>query len=111
MEINEEMIARSKGYFHRTDFINYMLRIDGNPAAMGSLFLNGEEGYIANDFTFPAYRGRGCQLALLNHRLADAVKLGVKTVYTDVMFGSVSHGNMEKVGFKTAFLNTFWIKK
>ncbi|BCG61622.1 hypothetical protein [Paenibacillus sp. URB8-2] len=50
-------------------------------------------------------------MALLNHRLADAVKLGVKTVYTDVMFGSVSHGNMERVGFKTAYLNTFWIKK
>ncbi|MDT3425317.1 hypothetical protein J2Z22_000833 [Paenibacillus forsythiae] len=110
MEISEETLARSKGYFYRPDFVNYMLRIDGNPAAMGSLFLKREEGYIANDYTFPAYRGRGCQLALLKRRLADAVKLGVKTVYTDVVFGSVSHGNMEKAGFKTAFLNTFWMK-
>ncbi|SEO89770.1 hypothetical protein SAMN04487895_11418 [Paenibacillus sophorae] len=105
------MIARYKEYFYRSDFINYMLRIDGNPAAMGSLFLSGEEGYIANDYTFQTYRGRGCQLALLKLRLADAVKLGVKMVYTDVMFGSVSHENMERVGFKTAYLNTFWIKK
>lgn len=36
------------------------------------------------------------------HRLSDAVSLGVKTVYTDVMFGSVYYGNMEGVGFKTA---------
>ncbi|WP_028608554.1 hypothetical protein [Paenibacillus harenae] len=111
MEITEEMIARSKAYFYRPDFINYMLRIDGNPAAMGSLFLHGQEGYIANDYTFNRYRGRGCQLALLKQRLSDAVKLGLKNVYTDVEFGSVSHGNMEKVGFKTAYLNTFWIKK
>ncbi|MDF2647875.1 MAG: hypothetical protein K0Q73_3680 [Paenibacillus sp.] len=111
MEINAAMTERNKAYFYRRNFLNYMLRIDGNPAAMGSLFLNGEEGYIANDYTFKSYRGRGCQLALLKHRLSEAVKLGVKNVYTDVEFGSVSHGNMEKVGFKTAYLNTFWIKK
>lgn len=75
-------------YFYRPNFLNYMLRIEGNPAAM-----------------------RGCQLTLLKHRLSEAVKLGVKNVYTDVEFGSGSHGNMEKVGFKTAYLNTFWIKK
>jgi hypothetical protein len=111
MEINEEMIARTKAYFHRPNFLNYMLSVDGSPAAMGSLFLDGQEGYIANDYTFKSFRGRGCQSALLRYRLSDAVKLGIKTVYTDVEFGSVSHGNMEKAGFKTAFLNTFWIKK
>jgi hypothetical protein len=111
MEINEEMIARAKAYFYSPNFLNYMLRVDGSPAAMGSLFLKGREGYIANDYTFKSFRGRGCQLALLRHRLSDAVKLGVKTVYTDVEFGSVSHGNMEKVGFKTAYLNTFWIRR
>jgi hypothetical protein len=111
MEVNEEIIARSQAYFYSPNFLNYMLSVDGSPAAMGSLFLNGQEGYIANDYTFESFRGRGCQLALLGRRLSDAVKLGVKTVYTDVEFGSVSHGNMEKVGFKTAYLNTFWIKK
>ncbi|MNL57001.1 Acetyltransferase (GNAT) family protein [compost metagenome] len=76
---------------------------------MGSLFLNGGEGYLANDYTFPDYRGKGYQLSLLKHRLAEAVRLGVKTVYTDVEFGSVSHANMERVGFKTAYLNTYWM--
>ncbi|MNY63910.1 hypothetical protein D3C86_2009380 [compost metagenome] len=54
--------------------MNYMLRIDGEPAAMGSLFLNGGEGYLANDYTFPDYRGKGCQLSLLKHQLAEAVR-------------------------------------
>jgi hypothetical protein len=111
MELKEEVIARTKAYFHSPNFLNYMLSIDGRPAAIGSLFLNEQEGYIANDYTFKSFRGRGCQLALLRQRLSDAVKLDIKTVYTDVEFGSVSHGNMEKVGFKTAYLNTFWIKK
>lgn len=30
MEINEEMIARSKAYFYSPNFLNYMLRIDGS---------------------------------------------------------------------------------
>lgn len=111
MEISSEIIERTKAYFYSPHFLNYMIRIDGNPAAMGSLFLHGEEGYIANDYTFEAYRGRGCQMALLKRRLEDAASLGVTDVYTDVVFGSASHNNMEKAGFRTAFLNTFWIKK
>lgn len=108
---SEQAVARSKAYFYSPHFLNYMLRIDGKPAAMGSLFLHGEEGYIANDYTFEAFRGKGCQRALLRQRLSDAAKVGVQYVYTDVMFGSTSHGSMEKAGFKTAFLNTFWMKQ
>lgn len=111
MEINKEMIARAKPYFYSPNFINYMLTIEEEPAAMGSLFRSGEAGYIANDYTFPAFRGRGCQTALLNRRLADAMKFGMKTLFTDVEFGSISHANMEKVGFKTAYINTLWVKK
>lgn len=110
IQITDEMIARTKGYFHAPHFINYMLRIDGEPAAMGSLFIHGEEGYLANDYTFEAYRGRGCQMALIQQRLGDAARLGLTDVYTDVVFGTVSQGNMEKAGFKIAYLNTFWMK-
>ncbi|RIX51440.1 N-acetyltransferase [Paenibacillus nanensis] len=110
IKITDAMIARTRSYFHAPHFINYMLRIDGEPAAMSSLFVHGQEGYLANDFTFEAYRGRGCQTALIERRLGDAARLGLTDVYTDVRYGSVSHGNMEKAGFRTAFLNTFWMK-
>jgi hypothetical protein len=50
-------------------------------------------------------------MELIRQRLHDAAKLGIKTVYTDVEFGSVSHNNMQKEGFMTAYLNTCWIKK
>ena len=111
MEISAEMLARSKPFFYRPDFINYMLRISGEPAAMGSLFLHGEAGYIANDYTYPKYRGRGCQKALLVQRLADAARLGAQAVYTDVMYGSTSHANMVKAGFQISHINTFWVKQ
>lgn len=100
---------RVKGYFHASQFHNYMLTIDGRPAAMGSLFLHGSEGYLANDYTFEEFQGRGCQTALIGHRLSAAAELGLENVYTDVEFGSVSHTNMEKAGFRTAFINTFWM--
>ncbi|MEK5450497.1 GNAT family N-acetyltransferase [Paenibacillus sp. FSL R7-0331] len=109
LRVTGEMIARSREYFYREDFLNYMLSIDGKPASMGSMFLSGEEGYLANDYTFPEYRGRGCQTSLINKRLAEAAGLGIKRVYTDVEFGSASHANMERAGFRTAFLNTYWI--
>ncbi|HZG58400.1 GNAT family N-acetyltransferase [Paenibacillus sp.] len=104
-------VERARPYFHREDFLNYMLEIDGEPAAMGSLFLSGTAGYAANDYTFERYRGRGLQGALIRQRLAEAAALGLEAVYTDVEFGSASHGNMLKAGFGTVFLNTFWLKR
>jgi len=105
-----EAVARAKTYFAQPHFLNYMIEIDGAPAAMASLFLHGEEAYLANDYTFEAFRGRGCQGALIRKRLTDAARLGAKAVYTDVEFGSSSHANMEKAGFRVAFVNTFWCK-
>ncbi|HZG88441.1 GNAT family N-acetyltransferase [Paenibacillus sp.] len=107
---DKHVIDRAAPYFYRSDFVNYMLTIDGQPAAMGSLFIRDQEGYIANDYTFESFRGRGLQLALLRHRLKEANARGVERVYTDVEFGSVSHNNMARAGFQTVFLNTFWIK-
>ncbi|MNP47513.1 hypothetical protein D3C76_1415710 [compost metagenome] len=78
---------------------------------MGSLFLSGEKGYLANDYTFPEFRVRGCQSALIKRRLTDAAERGATTVYTDVEFGSASHANMERAGFRLAFLNTYWIAR
>ncbi|WP_309122285.1 GNAT family N-acetyltransferase [Paenibacillus sp.] len=108
--IADATVERTKGYFWQPHFRNYMIEIDGSPAAMASLFLHGGEAYLANDYTFEAYRGRGCQTALIRRRLADAARLGAKAVYTDVVFGTPSHANMEKAGFRTAFVNTFWCK-
>lgn len=102
---------RVKAYFYAPDFRNYMLKVEGRPAAMGSLFLKGREGYLANDYTFEDFRGRGYQQQLIRQRLSEAACLGLEAVYTDVEFGSASHRNMENNGFRTVFINTFWLHR
>jgi hypothetical protein len=72
----KEAVDRSKAYFYSPNFINYILRMDGAPASMGSLFLNGKEGYIANDYTFEAYRGMGYQGALLPAKTLRCLQAG-----------------------------------
>jgi hypothetical protein len=108
--IDKEVIQRKKHYFCNQNFHNYIAYIGDKVAAIGSLFIRGDEGYIANDYTFEEFRGQGCQTALLLHRIKEAKEKRLINIYTDVEFGSISHNNMEKLGFKTVFINSFWTK-
>jgi GNAT superfamily N-acetyltransferase len=110
MELDQELFNRKAGYFFQSNFQNYIAYIGREAVGMGSLFIKAEEGYIANDFTFPLHRGKGVQKALLHHRIQAAKKIGLTKIYTDVEFGSASHNNMLKCGFQTVFMNSFWIK-
>ncbi len=110
MEVSESVIQKKKPYFFRPNFHNYIAYLDGEAAGMGSLFVHGDMGYIANDFTFEAYRGKGCQKSLLRYRINAAISLGLTSLVTDVEFGTISHDNMETLGFKTVFMNAFWMK-
>lgn len=110
MELDEELVKRKAKYFYQANFQNYIAYIGEEAIGMGSLFIKGEKGYVANDFTFPAYRGKGVQKALLYHRLQVAKEMGLTKIYTDVEFGSASHNNMLKLGFKSVFQNSFWMK-
>jgi predicted GNAT family acetyltransferase len=105
-----ELIKQKNEYFFRPNFKNYIAYIGDQPAGMGSLFISGNEGYIANDFTFVDFRGRGLQKALIAHRLQVAKQMDLETVYTDVEFGSASHNNMVKIGFQLVFVNSFWMR-
>jgi hypothetical protein len=110
MDVDDQVIERKKQYFYKPNFHNYIYYLEGEAAGMGSLFINGVEGYIANDFTFEKFREKGIQKSLLMHRINKAKQLGLEKLYTDVEFGSVSHNNMESLGFKTVFINSFWMK-
>jgi GNAT superfamily N-acetyltransferase len=110
MEIEDELIKRKAEYFVEPIFQNYIAYIGQEAVGMGSLFIHGEKGYIANDYTFPSYRGKGVQKTLLHHRIKAAKEMGLTKIYTDVEFGTASHNNMLKVGFRTVFINSFWVK-
>ncbi|KAB2400115.1 MULTISPECIES: GNAT family N-acetyltransferase [Bacillus cereus group] len=110
MELEKELVKRKAEYFFQPNFQNYIAYIGEEAIGMGSLFIRGEKGYIANDFTFPSHRGKGVQKALLHHRIQAAKEMGLTKIYTDVEFGSASHNNMLKIGFQAIFLNSFWMK-
>lgn len=109
MDIGDDVVLRKKHYFHQPQFRNLVAFIGDEVAGIGSLFIKDREGYLANDFTFEDFRGRGVQKALIVYRMREAEKLSLERLYTDVEFGSTSHQNMEKCGFRTVFLNVFYM--
>jgi hypothetical protein len=85
----------------------YLARVDGRPAAAASLFLHPDGALLSGAATLPGYRRNGCQQALIARRLADAAALTDLAVVT-VAFGSASHGNLERVGFRQTHTRTAW---
>jgi GNAT superfamily N-acetyltransferase len=106
-----EIVKQKSEYFYSPNFKNYIAYIGDQPAAMGSLFICENEGYIANDYTFPDFRGKGLQTALIHHRLEVAKEMALEMVYTDVEFGTTSHNNMVKIGFQLVYVNSFWMRE
>src|SRR5438876_705387 len=49
----------------------YLATVDGKPAAAAALTVGDGIGLLANAATMPAFRGRGCQAALIRRRIAD----------------------------------------
>lgn len=109
-EIKKQLVQKRAKYYFQPNFQNYIAYIGEKAVGMGSLFIKGDDGYIANDFTFPSYRGKGVQKALLQFRIQVSKERGLNKLYTDVEFGSISHENMLKLGFKLIFINSFWMK-
>ncbi|MEF2967631.1 GNAT family N-acetyltransferase [Paenibacillus sp. M1] len=109
--VDRGLVARKKGYYCLPEFMNWIARIGGEAAGICSLFLRGGEGYLANDYTFPEFRGQGCQSKLIAERIRTARSLGSTRLYVDVEFGGTSHDNMLKAGFSTVYVNTFWMRK
>jgi hypothetical protein len=86
----------------------YLATVDGEPAAAAVLFTDGDLAYLANASTLEAFRRRGCQSALIQRRLADAAGAGFRHVCTITTWGSQSHANMARAGFRTAYTKAVW---
>ena len=85
----------------------FVASIDGQPAAVGALLLLGDACHLANDCTDPSMWRRGCQRALLEHRIDVAAREGCRLAVTDTMFGTSSHRNVERSGFRLVY-NLVW---
>jgi hypothetical protein len=85
----------------------YLARIDGRPAAAAGLYLHPDGALLSGAATLPRHRRHGCQNALITRRLADASALTDLAV-TTVAYGSASHINLERAGFRQTHTRTAW---
>jgi hypothetical protein len=86
----------------------YLARVDQVPAAAAVLFLAPPVAYLANAATLETHRRRGCQTALIQRRLADGAAAGCSRAATITGWGSQSHANMARAGFRGAYTKAVW---
>ncbi len=88
----------------------YVAERDGVAAAAAALVIDGELGYLAAASTLPAFRGRGCQTALIRRRISDAAAAGCAEVCS-LTANPVSRRNLERCGLDLAYTKTAWRKR
>jgi hypothetical protein len=87
---------------------HYLVELDGQPIAAGSLGIQGDVAVLAGASTIPSARGKGAQAALLATRLADARARGCSLAMIVASVGSTSQRNAERNGFRVAYTRTKW---
>ena len=107
-DTNRELL-KPIGEAEFADWRCYVAFVGSQPAAIASLYLRDGIGVMASAATLPHFRGRGCQTALLNQRLADAAAAGCELVLSQADPGSQSQRNLERVGLRTAYTQAIWI--
>jgi hypothetical protein len=91
----------------------YVARVDGRPAGCAAMFVDGGIAEFGLAATLEAARGRGCQLALLRRRIADAGDAGCDTLLVETgerveERPSGSYRNILRAGFAEAYLRPNW---
>lgn len=97
--------------FGRPGWRFYVARAEGVPAAGAALHIEGDVATLAGGATLEAFRGRGCQSFLLQHRLHDAADAGCLLSVGRCRSGSTSQRNMERAGLRPAFTKTVWMHR
>lgn len=97
-------VRRARVDRHLVDrFPIFVARIEGALVAMGTVFVHRGVAWLGNANTDRAFRGRGCQMALTQHRLWHAHQRGCRWGVTDTQLGSVSHRNALRAGMSLGF--------
>ncbi|MGZ4282201.1 MAG: GNAT family N-acetyltransferase, partial [Gaiellaceae bacterium] len=85
----------------------YLAEAEGAPVAAALLVIAGELGCLAGASTLPAFRGRGCQTALIRRRSSDAAAAGCSEVCA-LTANPASLRNLERCGLGLAYAKTAW---
>jgi len=65
---------------------------------------------MAVGVTVPSLRGRGCQTALLEQRIADVTHAGCDLLVSQCLPGSTSQNYQLRVGFQIAGSQAWWVR-
>ena len=93
----------------RPESYRFLARFKGEPAGVGSL--RGVRDRIANlggGAVVPLLRGKGCHLALVQHRLKVAHTLDCEWIQAGATFGSASFRNQQRAGLRLAYIESGW---
>lgn len=107
--LNQEWISWEE--YARAQFLEsrcYVAYVDGQPAAHAMMKTSDRAAMFGFGATLEAFRGRGCQLALLRARLVDAAKAGCDLAIVQANPGSVSQRNIERAGMRVAYTKVIW---
>jgi GNAT superfamily N-acetyltransferase len=100
--------ANVRPWLHQPGWSLYVARADGRPAAIATVFVQGDTAYCADATTDPAFRRRGLHSALLHRRIMDAKAAGADLVTSGAAFLSDSYRNMERIGLRLMFMRAIW---
>jgi len=86
----------------------FIARVDGEPAAVATLRTREGTASLGGGATVPRFRGKGCHLALVRHRLDVAYMLGCSLVIGAANFGAGSFRNQLRAGLRLAYIESGW---
>ncbi|GGD85288.1 acetyltransferase [Paenibacillus nasutitermitis] len=86
----------------------YLASYQNLPAAIAVLNVQDGVGSLAAAATLPMFQGKGCHAALLAARIKESEELHCDFVIGQARFGSISQGNMERLGLRIAYTKSLW---
>jgi len=103
LDESDANVVLARAAAHSPGVVCYLATIGGEPAGGGAMVLRDHLATLFSSSTRLPFRGRGIQNALIVTRLKAASSAGCTTASVLARPGSVSHRNLERLGFRVAY--------
>jgi predicted GNAT family acetyltransferase len=107
-EVHEGAKANMRNWVDRPSWSLYLGLLEGRPAGAAILYVDAGVAYLADTTTAPECRGRGVQIALLEHLSSAAVAAGAEIICSQATFCSTSFRNLQRIGMQVLHNHGIW---
>ena len=107
----EQLKETLHSYATMPGLVRYLARIDGTPVGEAAMRIDGDIAQMAGAGTLPAFRGRGVQKALVQHRLLEAQAAGCGLAVVATAPGTRSQDNVMRRGFELLYARAILVKR